>query len=170
MKRPGVTRGALRRPQVEALPAEAPWAGSLNPARGVLFIARRPQNVYQTPSGVTCRPWPLHCHSQRAYRSPLTGFGSVIGDAGYYKQHTPSGVVVYHSNKSEDVCRVQVFPRYRRQVILRSGGMPRTPNASRASGGDGRYLSFSQVGRAELVLLRLRYGGTNRQALFHSLQ
>jgi hypothetical protein len=102
--------------------AEAPWARSVNPVRGGLFIVRGPQNVSQTPLGVACESSPLLCHRERADRPPLTGFGNIIGCSGYYKQATPSGVLRRHARESKNACKAQeLAPAFDRAITLKSG-------------------------------------------------
>jgi toxin ParE1/3/4 len=64
---------------------------------------------------------------------------------------------------------VQLLTKNPQLGRLRSDLKPAGIRTFRIRGFD-RYLLFYQVRGEELVLLRLRYGGMNLQALFHSLQ
>ena len=97
---------ALQRVRISC-PAEASRTVSVNPARGDLSIEPGPQNVSQTPPGVTCGSFPLPFHWEPSNRAPLTGFGSETARAGCYKQDTPNGVVGQRAEKSKDACKVQ---------------------------------------------------------------
>jgi hypothetical protein len=87
--------------------AEAPPARSVNPVRGGLFIVTEPQNISQTPLGVTCGLVRAGRVKGMSHRSPLTGFGDMIAGVGYYKQATPNGVMGEHPWESKDACKVQ---------------------------------------------------------------
>ena len=87
--------------------ADPPWALSVNPARGGLFIAPGPYYDSQTPLGVTCEASPWFGHRKGVNRSPLTGFGKGIARSGHYKQATPSGVLGQHTQECKDVCKGQ---------------------------------------------------------------
>ena len=90
---------------------QAGSSDSINPARGGLFIERRPWEIHQTPLGVTRALLRLLCHCRGINRTPLTGFRIRIGGSGRYRQDTPNGVEGRHPGEREDGCKAPAAVR-----------------------------------------------------------